>query len=66
MRDVAIVSFAQAPSQAAVEVTETQMLYPVVTEAIERSGIERRAIGFTCSGSADYLVGAPFAFVGNL
>jgi len=66
MRDVAIVSFAQAPSHAAVEVTETQMLYPVVTEAIERSGIERRAIGFTCSGSADYLVGAPFAFVGNL
>ncbi len=66
MRDVAIVSFAQAPSLASVEVTETQMLYPVVTEAIERSGIARRDIGFTCSGSADYLAGAPFAFVGNL
>lgn len=66
MRDVAIVSFAQAPARDRVEVTETQMLYPVITAAIEGSGIERRDIGFTCSGSADYLQGAPFAFVGNL
>ncbi|MDZ7675108.1 MAG: lipid-transfer protein [Acidimicrobiales bacterium] len=66
MRDVAIVSFAQAPAQSRVETTETQMLYPVVNEAIARSGLERRDIGFTCSGSADYLQGAPFAFVGNL
>ena len=40
--------------------------FPVITEAIARSGIDRRDIGFTCSGSADYLAGAPFAFVGNL
>jgi acetyl-CoA acetyltransferase len=66
MRDVAIVSFAQAPSQDSVEVTETQMLYPVITTAIERSGLTRNDIGFTCSGSADYLAGAPFAFVSNL
>jgi acetyl-CoA acetyltransferase len=66
MRDVAIVSFAQAPSQDSVEVTETQMLYPVITTAIERSGLTRKDIGFTCSGSADYLAGAPFAFVSNL
>ena len=66
MREVAIVSFAQAPSQAAVDETETQMLYPVITAAIERSGLARRDIGFTCSGSADYLAGAPFAFVSNL
>ena len=62
-RDVAIVSFAQAPSRRQVDVTETQMLFPVVTEAFERPGIHRREIGFTCSGSADYLAGAPFAFV---
>jgi acetyl-CoA acetyltransferase len=66
MRDVAIVSFAQAPSLAAVDKTETQMLYPVITTAIERSGLARKDIGFTCSGSADYLAGAPFAFVSNL
>jgi acetyl-CoA acetyltransferase len=38
----------------------------VIADAIERSGIPRKEIGFTCSGSADYLAGASFAFVGNL
>ena len=66
MRDVAIVSFAQSGGRVDVEETETQLLFPVITEAIERSGIPRKEIGFTCSGSADYLAGAPFAFVGNL
>lgn len=66
MRDVAIVSFAQSPASPGVEETETQMLYPVITRAIERSGLAREDIGFTCSGSADYLAGAPFAFVANL
>ena len=66
-RDVAIVSFAQAPSTDRVEETESQLLFPVIDEAIARSGIDRRSqIGFTCSGSADYLAGASFAFVGNL
>ena len=66
MRDVAIVSFAQAPAGAAVAETEAQMLFPVVAEAMERSGLDRDEIGFTCSGSADYLAGQSFAFVGNL
>jgi len=66
VRPVSIVSFAQSGGRVDVEETETQMLYPVVSEAIERSGIPRQEIGFTCSGSADYLAGAPFAFVGNL
>lgn len=67
MRDVAIVSFAQAPASATpVSETESQMLFPVVAEAMERSGLRRDEIGFTCSGSADYLAGQSFAFVGNL
>jgi acetyl-CoA acetyltransferase len=66
MRDVAIVSFAQTPARAGVRETEAQLLFPVVAEAIEQSGIPRKEIGFTCSGSADYLAGASFAFVGNL
>ena len=65
-RDVAIVSFAQTPSTYGVTETESQLLFPVIAEAIERSGIPRKDIGFTCSGSADYLAGASFAFVGNL
>jgi len=66
VREIAIVSFAQSPALTEVEETETQMLYPVITEAIARSGLSRGDIGFTCSGSADYLAGAPFAFVSNL
>jgi acetyl-CoA acetyltransferase len=39
------------------------MLVPVISEALERAGIARRDIGFTCSGSCDYLTGATFTFV---
>jgi acetyl-CoA acetyltransferase len=66
VRDVAIVSFSQVPSTHGVTETESQLLFPVIADAIERSGIPRKEIGFTCSGSADYLAGASFAFVGNL
>src|SRR3990170_8916155 len=64
MRDVAIVSFAQALSvRHDAERNEVEILMPVVREAIERSGIPRERIGFTVSGSSDYLAGQPFAFV---
>ena len=66
MRDVAIVSFAQSGSLVDTGESETQMLLPVINTAVERSGIDRADIGFTCSGSADYLAGTPFAFVANL
>jgi len=67
MRDIAIVSFAQARSRPGVEETEIQMLYPVVNEALERAaGIHRDQVGFWCSGSCDYLTGSPFAFVQTL
>src|SRR3990172_9620026 len=64
MRDVAVVSFAQAASvRRDTERNEVEILTPVVREAIERSGIPRTEIGFTVSGSCDYLAGQPFAFV---
>lgn len=64
MRDVAVVSFAQAPSVRSDTVrNEVEILMPVVSEVIERSGIARDQIGFVCSGSSDYLAGQPFAFV---
>ena len=67
MRDVAVVSFAQSPAvRRDDERNEVEILMPVVTEAIERSGIGRKEIGFTCSGSCDYLAGVPFAFVSGL
>src|SRR5437660_1990260 len=67
MRDVAVVSFAQAPSRRRVpEANEVEILMPVVAEAVEKSGVPREKIGFTCSGSCDYLAGQPFAFVWGL
>lgn len=64
MRDVAIVSFAQTPSlRREWERDEIEMLVPVIGEAIERSGIPKKEIGFTVSGSSDYLTGRPFSFV---
>ncbi len=67
MREVAVVSFAQAPNvRRDAARSETEILAPVVTEAVERSGIPREEIGFTVSGSADYTAGLPFAFVSGL
>jgi len=64
MREVAIVSFAQAPAvRRDQQHNEVEIVMPVVAEAVARAGIERSEIGFTCSGSTDYLVGVPFSFV---
>ena len=64
MRDVAIVSYAQTPFVRNERRNDVDMLLPVIGEAVERSGIPKREIGFTCSGSSDYIAGQAFAFVG--
>ena len=64
--DIAVVSVAQTPSVRRSTRSEVQLLVPTVNEAIERAGIDRGDIGFTCAGSCDYLTGGPFAFVQNL
>jgi len=64
MRDVAIVSFTQAPNvRDAGAMNEVEILMPLVAEALEKSTLTLQEIGFTCSGSSDYLAGAPFSFV---
>jgi acetyl-CoA acetyltransferase len=62
MRDVAIVSFARLSTPRSIE-DEVEMLVPVITKAIRDSGIPKKEIGFTVSGSCDYLGGRPFSFV---
>ena len=63
-REVAIVSFAEMPAvRREWERDEVEMLVPVLAEALERSGIGRKEIGFTVSGSSDFLTGRPFSFV---
>jgi acetyl-CoA acetyltransferase len=66
MRDIAIVGYAQSPSLRRAGPSEVQLLVPTVQAAIDKAGIGRRDIGFTCAGSCDYLTGGPFAFVTNL
>jgi len=63
MRDIAIVAFAQAPADQPAGQTETLMLLPTITRALADVGLTRRDVGFTCSGSADYLTGGTFTFV---
>ncbi len=61
--EIAIIGYAQSPSWREAELTEPQFLFPVISEAIDNAGIDRRDIGFTCAGSCDYLSGQTFAFV---
>jgi acetyl-CoA acetyltransferase len=63
-RPVAVVSFAQAPNVRREDHrNEVEMLMPVVSEAFDAVGLTKDDMGFICSGSSDYLVGAPFSFV---
>ncbi|MEU8104855.1 lipid-transfer protein [Nonomuraea muscovyensis] len=65
MRDVAIVAFAQTRHTGHdTGLSETELILPVINEVKERTGLSR--FGFTCSGSCDYLAGAPFSFVAAL
>ncbi|MFY1679723.1 MULTISPECIES: thiolase domain-containing protein [unclassified Streptomyces] len=62
-RDVAVVAFAQTPHRRATEeVSEVEMLMPVLHAVLARTGLRTADIGFTCSGSSDYLAGRPFSF----
>jgi acetyl-CoA acetyltransferase len=64
MRDIAVVGFAQSKHvESDTHHNEVEMLMPVIADVIEQSGIGAKEIGFTCSGSCDYLIGAPFSFV---
>jgi acetyl-CoA acetyltransferase len=64
--DIAVVGYAQTQSRRQARDSEVQLLVPIVTEALDRAGLDRREVGFTCAGSCDYLTGGPFAFVSNL
>jgi hypothetical protein len=65
-RPVAIVSWASFETPTEPARNEVEMLLPVIQEALGKVGLTQRDIGFTVSGSSDYLQGFPFAFVGAL
>ncbi|MFT7623820.1 MAG: hypothetical protein ACI9WU_003005 [Myxococcota bacterium] len=67
MRDVAIVAYqALTPSPRDRDRDQVEMVRTVVSGVLEKAGLDRKEIGFWCSGSCDYLEGSPFAFVGAL
>ncbi len=53
-------------SVAQTDQTEPTLCLQANIEALATAGIDRKQIGFTCSGSCDYLSGGPFVFVQNL
>jgi len=65
-RDVAIVSWASFETPSEPARNEVEILLPVIQEALGMAGLTQQDIGFTVSGSSDYLQGFPFAFVGAL
>ena len=66
MTDVAVIGFAQSPVVRRGEATTNgvEMLVPIFAEVLASTGLDRRDIGFWCSGSSDYLAGRAFSFVG--
>ena len=65
MRDVGIIAYAQSEMKRDVGAcNEVEMILPVLDDVLDRAGLDRKEIDFTCSGSCDYLQGASFAFVG--
>ena len=66
-RPVAIIGCAEFRTPEEPARNEVEMLMPVVHAALADAGItDKKQIGFTVSGSSDYLQGFPFAFVGAL
>ena len=67
MRDIAIVATARAQAVRHEPVrNEVEILMPVVHDVFESAGITKDDIGFTCSGTSDFLAGQPFSFVSAL
>ncbi|MEV7499418.1 thiolase domain-containing protein [Streptomyces sp. NPDC093018] len=66
-RQIAVVAFAQSDHRRSTdELSEVEMLMPVLHEVLARTGLKTADIGFTCSGSSDYLAGRAFSFTMTL
>ncbi|MGW0911568.1 thiolase domain-containing protein [Streptomyces sp. NPDC002784] len=62
-REIAVVAFAQTDHRrTSDDLSEVEMLMPVLHRVLDRTGLKTADIGFTCSGSSDYLAGRAFSF----
>jgi acetyl-CoA acetyltransferase len=67
VRDIAVIAVSQMPNVRREEVqNEVEMLMPVLHDVRAKAGLTPQEIGFTCSGSTDYLSGQAFSFVSTL
>jgi acetyl-CoA acetyltransferase len=67
VRDVAVIGFAQTKHvRREPHRNEVEMLMPILEEVRQTAGVTKDDIGFTCSGSTDYLAGVSFSFVMTL
>ena len=63
MRPVTIAGFAQLPNLLRdTQHDEAEMVQRVTADALAAAGLSRSDVGFTCSGSNDYVMGKPFSF----
>ncbi|MEU7721513.1 thiolase domain-containing protein [Streptomyces tibetensis] len=62
-REIAVVAFAQTDHRrTSDELSEVEMLMPVLHEVLDATRLKTADIDFTCSGSSDYLAGRAFSF----
>lgn len=65
MREVAVVAVAWRQEPAMLD-TEPELMIPLITAVRDEVGLTQEDIGFTCSGSSDFLAGQAFSFVMTL
>ena len=65
-RDVAVVSVASYQTKTLSEVNEVQLMADLISKCRNSVGVTQEDIGFTCSGSSDFLAGQAFSFVHTL
>jgi len=66
-RDVAVVAFSQTDHRRSTDqLSEVELVLPVLQDVLKQTGLTTDRIGFTCSGSSDYLAGRAFSFTMTL
>lgn len=66
-REIGIIGFAQTKHVRREQgLNEVEMVMPVLEEVRQKANVTKDEIGFTCSGSTDYLAGVGFSFVMTL
>ncbi len=63
IHDIAVVAFAQRQEAAISGESEVEFMVPLMEQAKGAVGLTQRDMGFTCSGSSDFLAGQAFSFV---